>query len=763
MPMVWLAIGIALAGIPLIALLGRARPRLAPWIGAGAAALLAVVIAIAWVIGDDLALRVTWLAGFDGAVSFALDDLGAPLAVLSPALCALAIAYAARYMPEHLRAHHRPQAELTRFCALLYGFCVGMLALALSQDLLGLFVALELTAFSSFLLIAFDWHEAKARRAAVLALVLTSGSSLAFLVGAILLAQRTGTYSIAGIRAWIEAGNTAPVATACLALGVLAKSAQVPLHVWLPRAMIAPTPVSAYLHSAALVASGAFVLQRLWFAIAPIPWLADLLYAIGIASILVGSALALVGDHLKQVLAYSTIAHYGYAIALLASAGEAGTAGAPLYLFAHGLCKCALFLTAGVATQVAGVDRLSQGGGLARRMPGVAIASAIAIAGLAGLPLTIGYFKDELWLEAARQGGVARAVMAVAAVALTTAYAARWWAGLFLGPSRTTTAAPDPRLTLPVMVIAASIVVLGLWSAPARAIARGAGAVITGQPSAVHVEYAWTPALAMAAGAWVAGALLFATRRAWEPALSALARRLARVGPERAIDAVHDAALGISTALYRLEVNDLRDRVTGVLAPTAALILLGWVAAGSFGPRLDPIRLEDLPLVLALVVSAAAGIAVVRVRGHLAMLLSLSFVGYGLALVYALSGAPDVAIVSLIIETLLTLAVLGLFRQLRPEILRASDPEGTLRPRRRAHWVAVAAGAAAAAVTWTVMSLSATSTTALLHVRMAEHAHAGDVVTAILTDFRGLDTAVEITVLATAIAGAIAIERARPS
>src|SRR5690606_8678417 len=226
-----------------------------------------------------------------------------------------------------------------RFAALMLAFALSMVLLALARDLLVLFAALELTAIASFLLIGFERDDPSARRAAMLALVVTMGSSLAFLAGALLVSMATGTTQLDALLRSERRGAVGTAALACLVFGSIAKSAQVPLHFWLPRAMVAPTPVSAYLHSAALVAAGVFVLMRLRPLLALEPAVIDALAWIGAASIAIGAAMALVADELKRILAYSTIAQLGHAMAMLGLGGDEGAAGAPFFLLAHGLPK----------------------------------------------------------------------------------------------------------------------------------------------------------------------------------------------------------------------------------------------------------------------------------------------------------------------------------------------------------------------------------------------------------------------------------------
>ena len=443
---------------------GWKRPAAAIPAAAGAAAISMAAAVALWLGPGGPVVDLPWMPSMNSRLVLEPDALGAPLAVFVTGIAVPILVFAARYLPHHLEQQGRNGSAPTAFAALMLGFMLAMVLLVLARDLIVLFLALELTALASFFLIRYDRHLPEARAAARIALVVTGGSSLLFLAGAILVARASGTTALPDLSG-IE-GKTSVAAAICLIAGVLAKSAQVPLHFWLPRAMAAPTPVSAYLHSATLVAAGAFVLMRLRPLIATAPGVLEGLFWFAFLSIFVGAVLALVADRLKHVLAYSTIAQYGYAIALVAAGGEHGAAGAVFFLVAHGLAKAALFLTAGAITSTTGIDRLSQAGGLARRMPVLAVSSAVAALGLAGLPPTVGFFKDDLLIRTGLAHAPGAGVLAALAIASTLAYSARFWIGLFLGTPRSDAAdtASPASLTLagPVALLAGLLLVGGM-------------------------------------------------------------------------------------------------------------------------------------------------------------------------------------------------------------------------------------------------------------------------------------------------------------
>ncbi len=376
-----------------------------------AAAVFAAVL-IVWRTGGAT-IDEPWAPTWDLRLALELDGLAALYGLLAAGVGALVFAYSSAYLPRHLARAGRSRAEERRFFALMALFLVSMAGLALAQDLVLLFVFWDLTAVASYGLIGFDRERADARRSALMALLITAVSAVLLLVAILMLRAEYGTTHLPTLFDRIEPNATVAAAGVFVAVAALAKSAQVPLHAWLPRAMAAPTPVSAYLHSAAMVAAGVFLLSRLHPLLAQTGWLLDALVAVGFASIAVGGLLALGGRELKQVLAHSTISQYGYVVVLLGIGGEAGAAGACLYVIAHAIAKSALFLTAGAVTEATGSKTLDGTGGLARRMPLLAAGSAAAAAALAALPLTLGFFKDELFFKAAAERSTPIAVLAV--------------------------------------------------------------------------------------------------------------------------------------------------------------------------------------------------------------------------------------------------------------------------------------------------------------------------------------------------------------
>jgi len=736
------------------------------------AAVLVALVATGALLAGHLAgggsVDLPWAPAWGLRLAFDLDGLGALYGLLAAGIGVLVFAYASAYLPLHLAHEGRDRREEARFFAWLVVFLGAMVGLATAQDLVLLFLFWDVTAVASWGLVGFDRDRAEARHAALMALIVTGVSAVLLLVAVLVLRAETGSFNIPEVLARAEPGGATALAGVLVAIAALAKSAQVPLHFWLPRAMAAPTPVSAYLHSAAMVAAGVFLLSRLHPLIAQTAWLLDALLVVGFLSMAVGGLLALGDRELKQLLAHSTISQYGYVVVLLGIGGPAGAAGACLYVLVHALCKSALFLTAGAVTEATEERELDELGGLARRMPLLAAGSAAAAAGLAALPLTAGFFKDELFFKAALERGTLVAALAVAGAALTLAYVGRFWTRTFLGPLRVAPSAVPARLVVPVAVLGALVVAFGLVVAPLAGLAEEAAGVTAGERAPVEAAYHLDARAEnlMALGAYGGGLALLLLAPRLGVLLGGVRGAGRTAGPERAYDAGLALLNRVSNALHDLEVHDLRGRVAAVLVPGGLLVVAGLLAT-PFDEAYAVGRLTtaDLPLVIVLAVCALAAIALCVPRRHTSIVLGLSGVGFALTVTYALYGAADVALVAVLVETIVALLFFGVLGLLPTAVLtreRALPVVGTRRW--RDPLVAVVSGVVAFLVVWGALSRPRPEDgMAERHLALAEEAHGKDVVTVILADFRGLDTLVEITVVAAAVLAVVTLMRERPA
>lgn len=726
-------------------------------LSAAAAALAFVLTLAGWWSGTP-GIDLPWAPALDLRLAFELDGLGVLYCLLATGIGLAVIVYSGGYVPLHLEHQGRPLRDEVRFYGFLLLFMVSMIGLATAQDLVLLFVFWDLTAVASYFLIGYDRQEVEARIAALMALVVTGVTAMLLLIGIVMLYVEYGTFSIPVLFERAEPGTTVTVAAALMAIAGLGKAAQVPFQFWLPRAMAAPTPVSAYLHAAAMVAAGVFLLGRIYPLLETSDLLLDGLVAIGFASMAVGGVLALTRDRLKQLLAYSTISQYGYVVVMYGLGGAYGVVGASFYVVAHALAKSALFLTAGAVTEATGEERLSRLGGLRKQMPLLAAGSGAAAAGLAALPLTIGFFKDELFFKSALERSTPLAVATVLGAALTFAYIGRFWVGVFLGPARATAQTVTGLLVWPVVVLGGLVLVGGIYVTPFIELANDAAAASLGYAPSVDVAYHLDARgeNVMALLAYALGAALLATERGWAAAAAAFARVGDQYGPERLYRASIRGLNSFSDAIHGIEVRDLRTRIAAILVPGGLLMLLGLAATPTTGAyTVGSLDRGDIALVLVLLTAAVAALATTLPRQHLTLLLVAAGVGFSLTVVYAFLGAPDVALVAALVETTFTLLFIGILALMPRASLRRLAAMRTPSSRRlRDPLIGAAAALGAFLVVWGALSRpSVGQSVAAEHVRLTPDAHAKDVVTAILTDFRGLDTLGEITVVAIAFFG----------
>ncbi len=754
----------AFAAPLVVSLLGAIRHS---WVPRGAILMTGLAFAAAvWTcIQDDASVNVPWAPTWSMNFSLTLDGLAKMYALLATGIGFFVVLYASKYLALHLHHDHRLLEEQTRFFGFLLLFMASMVGLVMAQDLILIFVFWDLTAIASYFLIGFDRAEEESRSSAQMALLVTGITAIFVLLGALALFQIYGTFALPEIIIASNGGRNTGIAVGLIVLGALAKSAQVPMHFWLPRAMAAPTPVSAYLHSAAMVAAGVFLIGRVYPLVAQYDWMLDALLVIGFASMAVGGIIALTRRVLKQILAYSTISQYGYVVAMFGLGGEKGVAGATFYVLAHALVKSALFMTAGAVTEATGKKNLPDVGGLMRRMPLLAAGSGMAAAGLIALPLTIGFFKDELFFAAAYERGMTLAVMSVVGASLTLAYILRFWRQTFMGVLRTEPEPISGYLVWPVVVLGIASVVGGLWTVPAIWIVDRAASVSADAPIHLHIAYHLDARHenVMAIATWVAGLLIYLTRRIWWPAALGVAHLGSYFGPARLYYAGMRGLNQLSDSVHRIEVRDLRSRVATILMPAGLLVGLAVIvtpnSTSSFA--VGALGRDDIPLITMLVASVVSAFVVIVVRDHFRLAISLSSVGFSLAGVYAFMGAPDVTLVALVVETVLSMFMIGMLVLMPRPILRfETEVRAERRYLRRDAIVAVVAAGMAFFVAWGALSRPSPSTEVIdSQTVLTAAVHGKDIVTVILADFRGFDTLGEVTVIALTLLGVISLLR----
>jgi multicomponent Na+:H+ antiporter subunit A len=695
-----------------------------------------------------------WVPGLGLGLDMRLDGLGLLFWWLIAGIGLLVMLYALRYFGR--------RDDLGRFTAMLVLFAGSMLLLTAADNVFLLFVGWELTSITSYLLIGFDDRQATARASALQALLVTGLGGLALLGGLVLLGQASGTTSLAGILASHPDGGIAQAGLVLLLLGAATKSAQTPFHFWLPGAMAAPTPVSAYLHSATMVKAGIYLLARVAPAFGPVvDWWGPAVVVLGSLSMIVGGWRALTATDLKALLAYGTVSQLGFIVLLVGYGDPDLTHAGIALLLAHALFKATLFLTAGVVDHQAHTRDLRRLSGLWPRMPRTGVAAVVAAASMAGIIPLFGFISKEAALEASthvRVGGPSMTVVIVVGSLFTMAYGLRYLWGAFAtkrddelidgGVALDDVARPPLAFEVPALVLTVLTVLFGLWVAPADALVSSAAGAVSPEAGEIHLAL-WhgvgTPLL-LSLLAIGGGYLLYR--------LPGVVTAVGRVSGR-----VPDTEHGYRRLLPGLLT--FADRVTAIVQPGSlplyAAVILATVLLLPDTAMLATFNLPD-DLVLAesalqvavgaMVVGAAIGAAWVRRR--LAAVLLLGAVGYGVAVLFVIQGAPDLALTQMLVETL-SLAVFVL-------VLRRLPDDFGHHPWRFGQWLrgglSLAVGGLVGAFALTASSARSDGTAAAEFLARAKPEGGGaNVVNVILTDFRALDTFGEITVLVLAAIG----------
>jgi multicomponent Na+:H+ antiporter subunit A len=701
----------------------------------------------------------TWVAGLGIRLAFRLDGLSLLFALLVTGIGALVLVYGGGYL--------KGDPRLPRFYAAILFFMAAMLGLVLADDALALFVFWELTSVSSYLLIGFDHEQEKARKSALQALFVTGAGGLALLVGLLLLGEVAGTLQLSALGAQaaaIQAHSLYLPALLLVLLGAFTKSAQFPFHFWLPGAMAAPSPVSAYLHSATMVKAGIYLLARLNPALGGTDAWHYLVILAGTATLVTGAVLAYGQTDLKRLLAFTTLSALGTLTVLVGISTELSARAAMVFLLVHALYKAALFLSVGAIDHEAGTRDVRLLGGLAKAMPLTGFAVVASALSMAGLPPLFGYVAKELFYEAKyeapRVGDLLVAASFVGSSFVAAAAALVAWRPFFgtrRGTPRHAHEAP-PALWLGPVVLAALSVALGLLPdllavplvEPAASAMRGEHTEIVLRPWA-GMSPAFVQSLLMLA----LGGVLYVAHD-WALLRLEPLRRLAAWGPDRWYQGVMAGIVALAKAQTRV----LQNGVLGwyLLVTIGTTVALGGYAlatrVGAVAVSLEPVRPGEALVALAM---AAGAVAVVRARSLLVAVAALGVVGYGVAVVFLLFRAPDLALTQFSIETLSVLLFVLVLRRL-PRIRTLSPPSERLRD---------GLVAAAGGVFVTALVLAATEAPHPTPLRdyfgaaSLALANGRNVVNVILVDFRGFDTLGEITVLATAAIGVVALLRLR--
>ncbi|MDQ2065989.1 monovalent cation/H+ antiporter subunit A [Xinfangfangia sp. CPCC 101601] len=725
---------------------GRNATTLGAMLATGLALVGLISHAPAILAGQGISASFNWLPAAGLTASFRIDGLALLFAGLILGIGLLILLYARFYL--------NPQENFPRFIASLMAFQGAMIGIVLSDNILLLLIFWELTSLTSFLLIGWWSNLAAGRQGARMALAVTGGGGLALIAGMLILGQIAGSYELSQILtqgALIQSSPLYPVALVLILLGAFTKSAQFPFHFWLPHAMAAPTPVSAYLHSATMVKAGIYLMARLWPALAGTPEWTTIVATAGLITMFLGAVIALFKDDLKAILAYSTVSHLGLITFLLGLGTKAAATAALLHILVHASFKAALFMLAGIVDHATHTRDIRALGGLRHLMPLTFGLAAVTALSMAGIPPLNGFVSKEAMLENAATGGLAMALIATLAALFSVAYSLRLLAGTFLGPKPHDSHAhdPGPGLWLAPALLTALVIASGLMPMLVFGPLVDAAASATTQ-EAIHSHLAlWhglqTPALWMSLAALGGGYALYAAtprlRRIWD----STPRPEAKPIFEAIINAIAKAAQRLTEALHNGRLS------RSLFAAVATILALGLYAftTGTHAPGLrESLPLQAAPIIGWLILSAAALATVRNHHNRVLALLLTGIVGIMISAAFAWASAPDLALTQITVEVATILLML-----LALNFLPAETPRDS-RPLRRARdaILATAAGLGTGILSYALMLRDpAFPRISDFHWAQSKPGAGGtNAVNTIIVDFRGYDTYGEIIVLGVA-------------
>ncbi|WP_145011350.1 monovalent cation/H+ antiporter subunit A [Pseudomonas oryzihabitans] len=700
--------------------------------------------------------RVDWLPVLGLNLSLRLDGLGLMFALMILVIGLLVILYAAYYLGK--------DEPVGRFFAYLLLFMGAMLGVVLAENLLLLMVFWELTSLSSFLLIGFWSHSKEARQGARMALTVTGGGGLALLAGILLIGHIVGSFELSEVLAagpLITGHALYPLALILVLLGVFTKSAQFPFHFWLPQAMAAPTPVSAYLHSATMVKAGVFLLARLYPALADSDWWFYIVTLTGLTTLVVGAILALFQHDLKGLLAYSTISHLGLITLLFGLDTQLSTVAAVFHILNHATFKASLFMAAGIIDHETGSRDMRRLAGLWRYMPHTAVLAMVAAAAMGGVPLLNGFLSKEMFFnETLNHGLFGSFSWIVPAVAVlygvfSVAYSLRFIHDVFFnGEPRDLPHYPPhepPRyMKIPVEILVLLCLLVGIVPGytVAPLLAVGASAALGGSlpEYSLAIWHGFNTALMMSILAMVGGVVVYACRRPlfrWQAGLPDVDARLVF---EHALNRL----IGFARRLTRrLESGSLQAYIALMLCATLLLLITALSGLDALGGAVALSPFDPLTALGLGILMLTAVLTVVFHRNRLKALMTLSTVGLIVSLLFARYSAPDLALTQLSVEVVtIILLVLALFFMPDRTPIESSSLRGL-----RDVLLAGGLGLLVALLAYAVLTRPYTGIGDFFLANSVSGGGGYNVVNVILVDFRGFDTLGEITVLAIAAAG----------
>ena len=713
--------------------------------------------------GAVITERLVWLPSLGIDIIVRLDGFAWMFALLVSAMGLLVIIYARYYLS--------PDDPAARFYSLLLGFMGAMLGVVVSGNLVQLVVFWELTSVFSFLLIGYWTHRKDARRGARMAFTVTATGGLALLAGVLLLGHIVGSFELDAV---LQAGDTVrahalyPLLLGLILLGALTKSAQFPFHFWLPHAMAAPTPVSAYLHSATMVKAGVFLLARLWPVLAGTDAWFWIVGGAGIITLLLGSYVAMFQNDLKGLLAYSTISHLGLITLLLGLNSPLAAVAAVFHIMNHATFKASLFMSAGIIDHESGTRDMRKLHGLFSFLPITGTLAIVACAAMAGVPLLNGFLSKEMFFAETVyvtahplvEYGLPLAAMLAGVFAVV--YSLRFAHGVFFGPPPQDCPRephePPYWMRVPVELLVLACIVVG--TLPAWAIgpvlALAAAPVVGGSlpEYSLALWHGFNAPLAMSLIATLGGlAIYLRYAEYFKSRIAAGAAGLTGLDGKRSFEQLLARLSKSAGGLLRLlSTRRLQPQLfamlsfAGLAALVSALIVpLAW------GDRVRVPTTPEFVLLWVIAGGCAIGAAMQAKFHRLVALILLSVVGLALCITFAWFSAPDLALTQLAVEVVtLVLFVLGL--RWMPKRIEQDDPQIARRVwwrRRRDLALAIGIGLGLSALSYALLTRQAPLSISPFFLENALTAGGGtNVVNVMLVDFRALDTLGEIAVIA---------------
>lgn len=749
----------SLALIVMLPFLGAVLPALMIRVGRNACAVATgsvTMLAFALLMGHAPAVLdgqvfwfgIDWMPRLGLNVHFFLDGLSFLFATLILGIGLLIIIYARFYL-----AKEDPMGSFYTYLLLFQGAMVGIV---LSDNILLLLIFWELTSLSSFLLIGYWSHLPEGRQGARMALTVTGAGGLSMIAGMLILGNIAGSFDLTEILLNAEAIQASPLYLPALLLilgGCFAKSAQFPFHFWLPHAMAAPTPVSAYLHSATMVKAGIFLMARLWPVLAGTDAWFYIVATTGLVTMVLGAGIALFKDDLKGLLAYSTVSHLGLVTMLLGLGTPMAAVAGVFHIINHATFKAALFMNAGIIDHEAGTRDIKRLGGLLMLMPISATLAMVAAASMAGIPLLNGFLSKEMMLEATTHtawGGWHGVipVFATLGAAFSVAYSFRYIAHVFLGRQRTdyphSPHDPPFGMWLSPALLVGLVVAIGLFpEALVGTLVRVAAGAVTGAPAPefhLALWHGFTPALFMSFIATVAGLIALFNYRSlrlhWEQG----AHPDAKLMFDRGLTRIVGWSRLVSEGLHN---GSLQRYLAVLLVATVVLGVGGFLTAPyASGSRASlPVAPVALVAWLMLFVSCI-GVVMFHRQRFLAVII-VGVVGLIVSVGFVHLSAPDLALTQISVEVgTVILILLSLYF-----LPKSSDDEPVPGRKWRDGALASVVGLGVGGLSWAMMTRDFETLSGFYLEQSVPGGGGTNVVNVILVDFRGFDTFGEIIVL----------------